>query len=475
MTKYPMIINGECCYSDREILLVNPSSGDVFSKISIATDDQVDKAISSSKNAFEIWSKKSSKELSDYINMLADIIEKNSDELIKLVSTETGKPKVGLSGVGATMEVMGAVMWLRYTAEISLSDETIQDNEEARVVVRRKPLGVVASITPWNWPFLICIWHISSALRAGNTVIIKPSEFASASIAKLVELANEVLPKGVLNLITGDGDVGSQLVQSKDISKIVFTGSTNTGKSIMRSSSDTLKRLVLELGGNDPAIVMPESDLEKYAMRVFSSAFHNNGQTCACIKRLYVHSSQYDEFIYKLANIANSVKVGDSLHSSTELGPLQNEKQLTLIENIVQDSVDSGGIVHAGGYRPTNKKGFFYMPTIISGLNNYSTLVAQEQFGPVLPVLKYDSIDEAINMANDNLSGLGASVWGDDSVLAEKISSHLECGTVWINGHGEVQPDAPFGGIKESGFGVEFGKYGLEECTYIQTLKIHKV
>jgi acyl-CoA reductase-like NAD-dependent aldehyde dehydrogenase len=394
-------------------------------------------------------------------------------ELMELVTRETGKPLRGLNGVGAGMELGGAIAWTHVTADIDLEPEVIQDNEQARVEVHRKPLGVVASITPWNWPLMIAIWHVIPALRAGNTVVLKPSEYTPVATSRFVELANAILPPGVLNLVTGGGAVGAALTGHPDVNKIVFTGSTRTGKRIMESAAATLKRLTLELGGNDAGIVLPDVDVKAVAPKLFGVAFHNNGQTCACLKRLYVHDSQYDALCAELARLAAEVTVGDGLELGTELGPVQNRAQLDIVRELLEDAREHGGKVLAGG-RAKEGKGYFFEPTIVAGLTNGTRLVDEEQFGPILPVIRYGDVDEAVRLANDNPNGLGGSVWSSDPARAVDIGKRLECGSVWINEHGAVQPDAPFGGVKQSGIGVEFGRHGLAEFTTIQTVKVMK-
>jgi len=320
---------------------------------------------------------------------------------------------------------------------------------------------------------MIAIWHVIPALRAGNTVVLKPSEYTPVATARFVELAQAVLPPGVLNLLTGGGDVGAALTQHEGVDKIVFTGSTRTGKRIMQGAAASLKRLTLELGGNDAAIVLPDVDVQAIAPRLFGAAFHNNGQTCACLKRLYVHDSQYDTVCTELARLAKAVRVGDGLDDATELGPLQNRVQLDIVATLAADARTHGGRILSGG-QERKGAGFFFEPTIVADLSNGARLVDEEQFGPILPVIRYSDVEQAIALANDNPNGLGGSVWSSDLARATEVGKRLECGTVWINEHGAVQPDAPFGGVKQSGIGVGFGLHGLVEFTSFQTVKIMK-
>lgn len=473
MKHYLMTVNGQSVDGDDVINVINPATGKAFATCAQGTIATVEQAVKAAKNAFPAWRALSSDTRKGLMHELGGLLETHQQELAELVTLETGKPLNGLNGVGANMELMGAIGWSHFTADLELNVETIQDDDEALVEVHRKPIGVVASITPWNWPLMIAIWHVISALRVGNTVVIKPSENTPVATSKFVELANTVLPPGVLNLVNGYGDLGHALTSHDDVQKIVFTGSTATGKKIMSSGASNLKRMVLELGGNDAAIVLPDVDPTTVVAELFAAAFHNNGQTCACLKRLYVHESLYDTICDGLATLATQVRVGDGLAVETELGPLQNAMQLAIVEALAASAKADGGRVLAGGQR-IDRDGFFYQPTIVAGLSNGAELVDKEQFGPILPVIKYRTVEEAVQLANDNPNGLGGSVWSSDERAAAQIAAQLECGIVWVNGHGGLQPDAPFGGVKQSGIGVEFGRYGLEECTTIQTVKVHR-
>lgn len=473
MKTYSMIIDGKAVDTGKTFAVVNPASGEPFAQMQHADPEHVDAAVQAARAAFPAWSALPDAKRKALLHALGAALEANMPELMELITRETGKPLQGLNNVGAGMEVGGAIAWTHVTADIDLEPEVIQDNEQARVEVHRKPLGVVASITPWNWPLMIAIWHVIPALRTGNTVVLKPSEYTPVATARFVELANAILPPGVLNLVTGGGAVGAALTKHPDVNKIVFTGSTRTGKRIMESAAATLKRLTLELGGNDAGIVLPDVDVKTVAPKLFGVAFHNNGQTCACLKRLYVHETQYDALCAELARLAGEVKVGDGLEPGTELGPVQNRAQLDIVRELAEDAREQGGKVLAGGTVRAGK-GYFFEPAIVAGLSNGARLVDEEQFGPILPVIKYQDVDEAVRMANDNPNGLGGSVWSNDPARAVEIGKRLECGSVWINEHGAVQPDAPFGGVKQSGIGVEFGKHGLAEFTTIQTVKVMK-
>jgi len=466
-------IDGSAVDSSNIIDVLNPATEEAFAQCHFGDANMVDAAVKAAREAFPAWAATPDEERKAMLMEIAGLIEKNMPDLMAMVTQESGKPMGGLSGIGSGMEVGGSIAWTQVNASLEIPVEVIQDNDEARVEVHRKPLGVVGSITPWNWPLMIAIWHVIPAIRTGNTVVIKPSPLTPVATSRFVELANTVLPKGVLNLVHGDSEVGAAISQHQDIDKIIFTGSTETGKHIMRSSADNLKRLTLELGGNDAGIVLPGTNIDQIAAKLFVSCFHNNGQTCAALKRLYVHESQYDEVCNALAAEASKVVVGDGMNEESQLGPLQNKNQLEIVEKLYQKSVQDNGQIICGGAKPEGS-GYFFSPTVVAGLSDGDALVDEEQFGPILPVIKYSDIDEVIQRANNSSAGLGGSVWGDNAEEAQAIAQQLECGSVWINDHGAIQPDAPFGGVKQSGFGVEFGTHGLKEYTSIQTVKIAK-
>ncbi|CAI08943.1 Aldehyde dehydrogenase family protein [Aromatoleum aromaticum EbN1] len=473
MQVFDMIINGKPVRAGSTFDVVNPATGEVFARVQAGDASHVDQAVAAARAAFPGWSRTPDAERKRLMHALGAALEAHMPELMELVTKEAGKPLGGLNGVGSGMEVGGAIAWTHVTADLELPVEVIQDNDDARIEVHRKPLGVVGSITPWNWPLMIAIWHVIPALRAGNTVVIKPSGMTPTATIRFVELANAILPPGVLNIVTGESGVGSAIAKHPDINKIVFTGSTPTGKNIMQNAAGNLKRLTLELGGNDAGIVLPDVDPKAIAPKLFGVGFHNNGQTCACLKRLYVHDSIYEKVCAELARIAKETVVGDGLVEGTELGPVQNKAQLDFVQELVEDARAHGARILSGG-KARSGGGFFFEPTVIADAKDGMRVVDEEQFGPVLPVIRYSDIEEVIARANNNENGLGGSIWSKDHAKAAELALRLECGTAWVNEHGAVQPDAPFGGVKQSGLGVEFGRYGLEEYTSIQTLKIMK-
>lgn len=449
-----------------EFIVINPATGGEAGRAPIMGATELDAAVSAARAAFPEWSAKSDEDLRAVCAAAAGEIEKHADELAKLVTLEQGKP---LNGLGSRWEIGGAIAWARYTAGLSIPVKVLQDNEQGRIELHRKPIGVVGSITPWNFPVLIAVWHIIPALRTGNTVVIKPSPFTPLSTRRLVEILTKILPHGVLNVVTGDDktyNLGAAMSAHPDIRKIVFTGSCGTGQKIMQSAATTMKRLTLEMGGNDAGIVLPDADPSKIAEGLFWGAFINNGQTCAALKRLYVHDSIHDAVCEELVRFTRGVRVGDGMDENSLLGPIQNQMQFQKVSALVVDATKRGKVLLGG--QPG--EGLFFQPTIVTGLKNGDPLVDQEQFGPALPVITYRDIDEAIAMANDSSMGLGGSVWSSDLQTARKVASKMECGSVWINRHGAIQPNAPFGGLKTSGLGVEFTEEGLQEYTDAQVI-----
>lgn len=469
LNEFKLIINGQSCLGEAgELDIINPATATPAARCAKASIAQVDQAVTAAKAAFKGWQRCSHEERKSILHKIADGIEKHAETLAELIVLEQGKP-LAL----AQMEVQGAIGWTRYTAGLDLPVEIIEDSEQKRIERHYQPLGVVASITPWNWPLMIAVWHIMPALRAGNVVINKPSEFTPLATLKLCEIIQQEVPAGVISIVVGDGEVGEALSSHPDVQKVVFTGSTRTGQHIMSGAVKTLKHLTLELGGNDAGIVLPDADLDQIANRIFDMAFLNGGQTCAALKRLYVHESQYDALAQKLADIANAQVVGDGMAAETTFGPVQNKLQYDKVKALIADAIAQGAKALSGN-QVLPEQGYFIAPTILTGLDDACRVVQEEQFGPVLPILKYQSIDDAIARANASEFGLGGSIWSQDLKAAQFYAAQLQCGTVWINTHAEVVPHAAFGGWKMSGIGAEFGLEGLLENTIGQTLHINK-
>ena len=466
MFSFPNTTGGQPVNIQDTFDVLNPSTQAVAGVAPKASLTDLDNAVKAADAAFASWSVLSDKERQEYCQAVANKIAEHHEELATILTTEQGKP---MGGMGSMFEVGGAIAWSEYTVSLEMPVEVLQDNAEGRIEMHRKPIGVVGSITPWNWPLMIAIWHILPAVRAGNTVVCKPSMLTPLSTLRMVELMNEVLPAGVVNCITGGDEIGAAMSDHEGIHKIVFTGSIGTGKKVMRSSAETLKRLTLELGGNDAGIVLPDANPSDIAPGLFWGAFINNGQTCAALKRLYVHESIYEQVCDELTAFAETVSMGDGFAEGNELGPVQNRMQFDKVRQLVAESVRLGGKVLTGGVVEDNDT-LFHPVTLIATNHPEDPLIHEEQFGPALPIIPYSDVEEAIAAANQSENGLGGSVWTQNTDEARRIAARMECGSVWINKHGAIQPNAPFGGVKCSGIGVEFGKEGLLANTNIQVL-----
>jgi acyl-CoA reductase-like NAD-dependent aldehyde dehydrogenase len=394
-------------------------------------------------------------------------VEAAAEPLAELLSREQGKP---LNGPNARFEVGACAAWLRATATTELPVETVVDDEQTHAELRYRPVGVVGAIGPWNWPMMITIWQVAPALRMGNTVVVKPSEYTPLSVLALVDVLNGVLPADVLTAVAGDREVGARLSAHPDVDKLMFTGSTATGQAIIKSSADTIKRLTLELGGNDAGIVLPDVDPRAIAQDLFWGAFINTGQTCAALKRLYVHTDVYDEVCSALVEVATAMPMGRGLDEQNVLGPLQNKAQFDVVSRLVDAARESGAKILLGGDPDPEAPGYFYPTTIVADVDDDNPLVAEEQFGPALPIVRYDDLDTVVEQANALDVGLGASVWSSDREAARSVAARLEAGTVWINAHGGVHPMIPFGGVKKSGYGLEFGTEGLKAAAVPQVI-----
>jgi len=461
-----MLIGGESVSAKQSFDVKNPSTGGIVGQAPESTLADLDKAVAAANGAFQDWSRLPDAELQSYCEKVTGKIAENADELATLLTQEQGKP---LNGRGSRFELGGAQAWAGYTTSLSLQSKMIQDNNEGRVEMFRRPIGVVGSITPWNWPVMIAVWHILPALRTGNTVVSKPSPNTPLSTLRMIELMNEVLPAGVVNCVPSSDradNIGAAMSAHPDIRKLVFTGSCATGKKVMMSAAETVKRLTLELGGNDAGIILGDVNAEEIAEGLYWGAFSNNGQTCAAMKRAYVHEDVYDDVCEALAAFTKNVPVGDGMDENSIQGPVQNQMQFDHVKRLVDDAKGKGSVLTGG----EPGEGLFFPPTVIAGLNNGDALVDQEQFGPALPIIKFSDETEVMAAANDNVNGLGGSIWTRDIEKARSMARDMECGSVWINAHGAIRPDAPFGGVKSSGLGVEFGEEGLNEYTDIQVV-----
>ena len=437
----------------------DPATGELVGHTAEHTVEDLDAAVAAVRAAQPAWAGLGYEGRREYLMRAADLVEENAEALARLLSREQGKP---LNGPNARFEVGACVAWMRATASLELTPEVVVDEPDNHSELHYRPAGVVGAIGPWNWPMMITIWQVAPALTVGDTVVVKPSEYTPLSVQALVCVLNDALPADVCRVVPGGRDIGARMAEHPGIDKLMFTGSTATGKAIARSSADNLTRLTLELGGNDAGIVLPGTDVAAHAEDLFWGAFLNTGQTCAALKRLYVHESQYEEVVDALAGLAASMPMGNGLDEANVLGPLQNKQQFDIVARLVEDARSSGARIVTGGQPAAELGDLFYPVTIVADVLDGTAIVDEEQFGPALPVIRYSDVDEAIEAANGLDAALGASVWSDDPEAARATALRLEAGSVWINKHGGIHPMVPFGGIKGSGYGLEFGVEGLK-------------
>ncbi len=476
MQTYANISNGRPVTSATTFESRNPATGETLGLVPHSTREQVDAAVAAAKAAQPAWAARPDAERKALMMQVAEIIKANSEYLASWVTREQGKPLGGVGPdqvPGARFEVWGCEVWTQVPASLDLPVDVAFEDATRRDEVHRKPFGVVAAIAPWNWPLLIAIWQIVPSLRAGNTVVIKPSEYTSIGTLEMVRLIAEALPPGVLNTVSGAGEVGSWLVENPDVNKIMFTGSGATGAKIAAAAARNLTPTTMELGGNDAAIMLPDADPKAMAMGLFWGAFINMGQTCACAKRLYVPESLHDAVVAELKALAEAMPMGDGMQPGMVMGPIQNRMQFDKVSRLVERARADGATIVCGG-TPKPGPGNFYPLTIVTDIADGAALVDEEQFGPVLPIIKYRSVDDAVASANRLDVGLGASVWSTDVEQAKQVASRIQAGTVWINQHGMIHPMVPFGGVKGSGWGVEFGVDGLKSVTQPQVISIKK-
>jgi acyl-CoA reductase-like NAD-dependent aldehyde dehydrogenase len=459
-----MTIGGQTVPARGTFGVVNPATGEVHTEAPDCTSQQLDAAFRAAAGAQRPWSRDEAARRRALQNAGQHVLERSA-ELAPMLTAEQGKPLND-----AVFEIIGAGLWLKHFAEMPMRRQVIRDDAHAHVEVVRRPMGVVAAITPWNYPLVLAAWKIAPALLAGNTMVLKPSPYTPVSTLALGALLQDFLPPGVLNVVSGRDPLGAWMTAHPVPRKISFTGSVPTGKQVMAAASADLKRVTLELGGNDPAIVLDDADIAAIAPRLFDLAFQNCGQTCGGIKRVYVPERLHDDLVEALAARAVAAKVGDGMTSGMQYGPVNNRPQLERVTELVSDAVGRGARAAAGGAPLDTMPGYFYAPTILCGTQEGFRVVDEEQFGPVLPVVKYSTVEDALRQANGTQYGLSGSVWGGDADRATAVAAELECGTAWVNTHCAVDPGQPFGGFKWSGIGVENGTWGLEAFTEVQTL-----
>jgi acyl-CoA reductase-like NAD-dependent aldehyde dehydrogenase len=463
MSQHTMTIGGAAVAGTATFDVANPATNAVLGQAPACSREELDAAMSAAAAAFPAW-RADEAARRESLAAAAKLLRESAAELGAEITGEQGKP---LREAG--YEAMAGESWLSYHATLELPRQVIQDDKRAFVEVVTRPLGVVAAITPWNFPVSSACMKIAPALAAGNTVVLKPSPFTPLATLRLGELLRPVFPPGVLNVVSGGDALGAQMTEHPAVRKITFTGSVATGKRVAAAAAPDLKRITLELGGNDPAIVLDDADVDAVADGIFWSSFANAGQICSAIKRVYAPRSLHGALVDALADRARAVKVGDGTEKGTQLGPVTTRPQLDRVRELVQEALSRGGRAAAGG-APLEGPGNFFAPTVLTDVEDGFRIVDEEQFGPVLPVVAYRDLEDAVAAANGTHFGLDASVWSADPERATRVARRLECGTTWINTHLMQGPGQPFGGAKWSGIGVENGPWGLAGFYELQTV-----
>jgi len=470
MTKsYANLVDGEMMTTSQTLDVINPATEEVIGTVPACGQEELDRAVAAARRAFKTWSKTPVEERRKTIQAIAGVIQQNHEELYRLLTSEQGKPHEQARG-----EIMGAAYMAGSQATLNLEEVINEDSETRLSRTRRVPVGVVGGIVPWNFPVMMAMQKIAPAMLAGCTIVLKPSPFTPLTTLRLAELIKDVVPAGVVNIITGEDSLGPLITAHPDIDKITFTGSTATGKKIMEGASKDLKRITLELGGNDASIVLPDADPKKIAEQLFWSSFTNAGQICVAAKRIYIHEDIYDELSQAIVDYAKTVKVGDGSQQGTGVGPIQNKKQYDRVLELVEDAKDKGYKFLLGGNNDPSGTGYYVPITILDNPPEDARIVAEEQFGPVLPLRKFPTEDQVIERANASEYGLAGAVWTGDTERGVRVAEQLETGTVWINEYLHLTPFAPFGGHKQSGFGAEYGLEGLKEFTYAQVITVKR-
>lgn len=463
----PMTIGAEPVMTARQLDVLNPATGQVIGHAPDANQQELDQAVACAQKAFLSWKNTPRVERQQLLNQFAKKMLEHADELAELFTLEHGRPLAQ-----AKEEVLGAAHWIRGIGQLEIPVEVVEETAARRVEVHHDPLGVVCALVPWNFPVLLAAWKISHALITGNTMVLKPSPFTPLTTLRLGELSRDILPPGVLNIISGGDHLGPLMTSHKGFAKISFTGSTMTGRRIMESAAKDLKRITLELGGNDAAIVLPDVNVDEVAMKLFMGAFFNSGQVCVACKRLYIHDSIYDEMRDKLHHLAKTLPIGDGMQPGMLFGPIQNLPQYNRVLQMRDEARATGLTLLEGA--PVPEQGYFMPLTLVDNPPENSRVVTEEAFGPILPLLRFNDIDDVIERANNSEYGLAGAVWSKNLDLAISIAKRLDTGTVWINQNLESSPNVPLGGRKQSGLGVENGVAGLMEFTQPKSIFIPK-
>jgi acyl-CoA reductase-like NAD-dependent aldehyde dehydrogenase len=465
MTEIKLLIAGKLVDGEVPLDVINPATGEPFARVGAASIRQAGEAVAAAKAAFPAFAARPLAERQNIVSRIADAIRDNAADLARTLTLEQGKPLMEARG-----EVAGAEAFLRHYSTLAPETRVIEDSPNGRVEMRRVPLGVVAGIVAWNFPLMLAVWKIGPALIAGNTIVLKPAPTTPATTMKLGALIAAIAPPGVVNILADAGEIGPYLTSHPDIAKVSFTGSAETGRRIMKSGAETLKRLTLELGGNDAAIVLDDVDVAETAPKIFGAATFNCGQVCLAAKRIYVQDAIYDEMAEALAQITQAAVVGDGLEQGVQLGPVQNRAQFEKVKSLIANAEKEGARIVRGS-APAGH-GYFIAPTLVREARDGMRIVDEEQFGPVIPLIRFRDPDEAVARANASPFGLGASVWSRDPARAMALAERLEAGTVWVNQHVAIGPHIPMAGAKQSGIGVEQSGEGLAEYTQVKVFNI---
>lgn len=471
---FPMYINGKWIGNGNEHFteVKNPATHEVVGAVPTGGAHEAKLAVDAAHHAYKTWSKKTAEERYAVLMKWHNLIEEHKEEIARIMTMEQGKPLK--EALGEVVYANGFISWYAEEGKRIYGETIPASHPNKRILVRKEPIGVVAAITPWNFPAAMITRKVAPALAAGCTAVVKPATQTPLTALKLAELAEEAgLPNGVLNIVTGkSSEIGDVWLKDSRVAKLTFTGSTEVGKTLMRGAADTVKKVSLELGGNAPFIVMDDADLKKAAKGLVQSKFRNAGQTCICTNRVYVQESVVDAFIPIFQNELEQLKVGNGLEEGIDIGPLIDKFALEKVEELLSDAVKKGGKVVYSGSKPEQEDGLYYAPTIVSGTTDEMLCMKEEIFGPLAPIASFQTEEEVIERANASNYGLAAYVYTENLSRAFRITEQLEYGIVGLNDAMPSAVQVPFGGYKESGLGREGGHYGIEEFLEVKYISI---